>query len=172
MTTVSVGDFESWRMAARRLLRERSDLVLVTGANLATLLEFVFGDERGFGAIYEAARILDQFRTQLREPNRTYNPSVIGGGTNVSNDTASKSGTALGKTTVIPREVRVEGDIRYLGAAQFESTRQKMLAIVAAHLPRTQAVSPRRARGPNGVPGEERSLRMTYPYSCKCGNLD
>ena len=34
----------SCTMAARRLLRERSDLVLVTGANLASLLEFVFSD--------------------------------------------------------------------------------------------------------------------------------
>ncbi|MGB7903122.1 MAG: M20/M25/M40 family metallo-hydrolase [Steroidobacteraceae bacterium] len=99
----------------------------------------VFGDTRGYGAIFEAARILDQFRTGLREPNLTYNPSVIVGGTNVSYDTATKSGTALGKTNVIPREVRVEGDLRYLGAAQFESARAKMQSIVAASLPRTSA---------------------------------
>ena len=99
----------------------------------------VFGDTRGYGAIFEAARILDQFRTELREPNLTYNPAVIVGGTNVTYDTATKSGTALGKTNVIPREVRVEGDIRYLGAAQFESAREKMRAIVAANLPQTSA---------------------------------
>ena len=99
----------------------------------------IFGESRGYGAIFEAARILDQFRTELREPNLTYNPSVIVGGTNVSYDTATKSGTALGKTNVIPREVRVEGDLRYLGAAQFESARAKMQAIVAASLPQTSA---------------------------------
>jgi glutamate carboxypeptidase len=99
----------------------------------------VFGETRGYGAIFEAARILDQFRTELREANLTYNPSVIVGGTNVTYDTASKSGTAQGKTNVIPREVRVEGDIRYLGAAQFESARRKMQEIVAASLPRTSA---------------------------------
>jgi glutamate carboxypeptidase len=99
----------------------------------------VFGETRGYGAIFEAARILDQFRTELREANLTYNPSVIVGGTNVTYDTASKSGTAQGKTNVIPREVRVEGDVRYLGAAQFESTRRKMQEIVAASLPRTSA---------------------------------
>ena len=32
----------SCTMAARRLLRERPDVVLVTGTNLATLLDFVF----------------------------------------------------------------------------------------------------------------------------------
>ena len=99
----------------------------------------VFGETRGYGAIFEAARILDQFRTELREANLTYNPSVIVGGTNVTYDTASKSGTAQGKTNVIPREVRVEGDVRYLGAAQFESARRKMQEIVAASLPRTSA---------------------------------
>jgi glutamate carboxypeptidase len=99
----------------------------------------VFGETRGYGAIFEAARILDQFRTELREANLTYNPSVIVGGTNVTYDTASKSGTAQGKTNVIPREVRVEGDIRYLGAAQFESARRKMQEVVAASLHRTSA---------------------------------
>ena len=99
----------------------------------------VFGETRGYGAIFEAARILDRFRTELREPNLTYNPSVIVGGTEVTYDPASKGGTALGKTNVIPREVRVEGDIRYLGAAQFESASRKMQEIVAASLPRTSA---------------------------------
>jgi len=37
----------SCTMAARRLLRERQDLMLVTGANLASLLEFVFSDALG-----------------------------------------------------------------------------------------------------------------------------
>jgi glutamate carboxypeptidase len=99
----------------------------------------IFSDERGYGAIFEAARILERFRTELREPNLTYNPSVVVGGTTVSYDTASKSGTALGKTNVIPREVRVEGDLRYLGAAQFEAARTKMLSIVAQSLPQTAA---------------------------------
>jgi glutamate carboxypeptidase len=99
----------------------------------------IFGEHRGYGAIFEAARILDRFRTELREPNLTYNPSVIVGGTNVNYDTASKSGTALGKTNVIPREVRVEGDLRYLSQAQFESAAAAMSRIVAEHLPRSDA---------------------------------
>lgn len=99
----------------------------------------VFGDDRGYGAIFEAARIIDQFRTELRTANLTYNPSVIVGGTSVTYDDASKSGTALGKVNVIPREVRVTGDLRYLGAAQFEATRKQMLAIAAASLPQTSA---------------------------------
>jgi glutamate carboxypeptidase len=99
----------------------------------------IFREERGDGAIYETARILARMHAELREPYLTINPSVIVGGTDVTYDTAAKSGTALGKTNVIPREVRVEGDIRYLSAAQFESARERMAAIVAAHLPRTDA---------------------------------
>lgn len=131
----------------------------------------VFGAERGYGAIYEAARILDQFRTQLREPNLTYNASVIVGGTEVTYDTATKSGTALGKTNVIPRAVRAEGDIRYLGAAQFEATRQKMLAIVAAHLPRTQAEITVENEFPSMAPnpGSERILGMLDAVSRDLG---
>jgi glutamate carboxypeptidase len=120
----------------------------------------IFSENRGYGAIFETARILERFRTELREPNLTYNPSVVVGGTNVSYDTASKSGTALGKTNVIPREVRVEGDLRYLGAAQFDAARAKMQAIVAQSLPLTSAQlvvdSEYPSMAPN--PGSERVL--------------
>jgi glutamate carboxypeptidase len=122
----------------------------------------IFGEHRGYGAIFETARILDRFRTELREPNLTYNPSVIVGGTNVDYDTASKSGTALGKTNVIPREVRVEGDIRYLGAAQFEAARRRMQEIVAANLPQTSAELVVKNEYPSMAPnpGSERILAV------------
>ena len=61
------------------------------------------------------------------------------GGTNVAFDPATSSGSALGKTNVIPREAYVTGDIRFLTAEQFEATRARMEAIVADHLPRTSA---------------------------------
>lgn len=131
----------------------------------------IFGEERGYGAIYEAARILDQFRTQLREPNLTYNPSVIVGGTNVTYDPAAKSGTAQGKMNVIPRDVRVEGDIRYLGAEQFAATRQKMIDIVAANLPRTQAQITVENEFPSMAPnpGSERILGVLDAVSRDLG---
>lgn len=109
----------------------------VTGAQAHS--SGIFREERGDGAIFEAARILDRFREELREPYLTFNPSVIVGGTDVSYDTAAKSGTANGKTNVIPREVRIEGDIRYISAAQLQSASERMQAIVAQHLPHTSA---------------------------------
>jgi glutamate carboxypeptidase len=99
----------------------------------------IFRESRGDGAIFEAARILDRFRVELREPNLTYNPSVIVGGTDVTFDEAGHRGTAHGKTNVIPRDVRVMGDLRFLSGAQFEAACDKMTAIVAASLPVTSA---------------------------------
>jgi len=46
----------SCTMAARRLQRDRPDLAMVTGTNLATLLDFVFSDElEPFDAARQAA---------------------------------------------------------------------------------------------------------------------
>jgi glutamate carboxypeptidase len=60
----------------------------------------VFGDELGFGAIYEMARILDSFRRDLREPNLTYNVGVIGGGTPATIDADGFRIAASGKTNI------------------------------------------------------------------------
>ena len=119
----------------------------------------IFGD-RGYGAIFEAARILDRFRTELREANLTYNPSVIVGGTDVTYASADKRGTALGKTNVIPRDVQVEGDIRFLGARQLQEAERRMRAIVAAGLPGTNATLEITAEYPSMAPnpGSERVL--------------
>jgi len=53
----------SCTMAARRLLRERPDLVLVTGANLASLLEFVFSEQAN--AAETARYAVERGRTAL-----------------------------------------------------------------------------------------------------------
>lgn len=99
----------------------------------------IFRETQGYGAVFETARILDRFRQQLQEPYLTYNPSVILGGTTVTYDDASKSGTALGKTNVIAREARVAGDLRFLSSAQYDAACDRMRAIVAENLPGTSA---------------------------------
>ena len=99
----------------------------------------IFGAKRGSGAIFEAARILSAFHDELRQPNITYNPSVIVGGSDVGFDPESYSGTAHGKSNVVPGKVHVTGDLRYLERRPLEETRAKMRAIVAENLPQTSA---------------------------------
>lgn len=100
----------------------------------------VFGEGSGSGAIFEAARILNAFHEELRgEPNLTFNPGVIVGGTDVEYDPGRSAGTAFGKTNVIAQTAIVTGDIRTLTDEQLQRTRERMRAIVARHLPRTEA---------------------------------
>jgi glutamate carboxypeptidase len=99
----------------------------------------IFGDDRGAGAIFEASRILTTFYNELREPYLTFNPSVIAGGTDVKYDPPAFSGSATGKTNVVPRTVVVEGDMRFLSREQLERAREKMRAVVSASLPKTSA---------------------------------
>jgi glutamate carboxypeptidase len=99
----------------------------------------IFGDDRGAGAIFEASRILSTFYDELREPYLTFNPSVIVGGTDVKYDAGTFSGSATGKTNVVPRTVVVEGDLRFLSREQLDRARERMRAIVAAGLPNASA---------------------------------
>jgi glutamate carboxypeptidase len=98
----------------------------------------VFG-VNGFGAIYEAARILDAFRREVVEPGLTFNPGVILGGTEVAFDEANASGTVAGKTNVIANRVTIRSDLRYLDYAQRDRAQARMRAIVAQHLPGAEA---------------------------------
>jgi glutamate carboxypeptidase len=101
----------------------------------------IFTEHLGYGAIFEAARILDRFREELAgEPNLTFNPSVMVGGSTLAYDSAEDQGSAQGRTNVIPDEVVIEGDIRYLTPEQQRSASERMAAIAAAgNLPGTSA---------------------------------
>ena len=99
----------------------------------------IFGDNLGYGAIYEMARILDAFRRELPEPNLTYNVGVIGGGTPAAIDEQGLAVTASGKTNIVAETAIARGDIRSLTAEQEARVRARMQAIVGQHLPRTQA---------------------------------
>ncbi len=100
----------------------------------------IFREEYGFGAIFETARILQGFRTELAsQPNLTFNPGVILGGTEVSFDKGSARGEAFGKNNVIPETTIVHGDIRALSPEQLTNAKQTMQKIVANNLPETKA---------------------------------
>ncbi|WP_020654577.1 M20/M25/M40 family metallo-hydrolase [Massilia niastensis] len=123
----------------------------------------VFGNG-GYGAVYEAARILDGFRQQVAEPGLTFNPGLILGGTDVSFDAANSKGAAFGKTNVIANTVTVKGDLRYLDYAQRDRAHARMREIVAQSLPGASAsISFRDSYPPMAVtPG---NLRLLEQYS-------
>jgi glutamate carboxypeptidase len=99
----------------------------------------VFEHASGYGAIYEAARILNTFREQLIEPGFTFNPGVILGGTEISFDDPTTRGTVYGKGNIIAPTTLVKSDMRYLSAAQRDKAKERMRAIVAQSLPGTSA---------------------------------
>ena len=101
----------------------------------------IFSEEVGYGAVYEAARILDGFRTELAgEEYLTFNPGMIVGGTEADLDRATSSGNAYGKANVIAAKAIATGDIRTLTPKQLDSAQERMQAIVAKSLPGTSAV--------------------------------
>ena len=99
----------------------------------------VFSEGLGYGAIYELVRILDAFRRDLPEPNLTYNVGVVAGGTPAAIDAEGFSVTASGKTNIVASTAIARGDLRTLTREQDERVRAGMQAIVAEHLPRTEA---------------------------------
>lgn len=112
----------------------------------------VFNKNMGYGAIYEAARILDEFRETLsQEKYLTFNPGVIVGGTEVNYDPTQAKGTSVGKTNIIAQKVVVTGDLRFISEAQKEAERVKMREIVAQNLNATSA----EIRFSDGIPAME-----------------
>jgi glutamate carboxypeptidase len=100
----------------------------------------VFREDIGYGAIFEAARILDAFREQLAsEPHLTFNPGTIVGGTTVEHDAVQARGTAFGKTNVVAEHAIVNGDMRTLSAEQLAKAKQAMQAIVKQSLPHAES---------------------------------
>ena len=93
----------------------------------------IFRPDIGYGAIFEAARILNVFRETLAgEPHLTFNPALIVGGTKAELDVTQARGSAFGKDNVIPERAIVSGDLRALSVEQFAQARKRMEAIVAS----------------------------------------
>jgi glutamate carboxypeptidase len=100
----------------------------------------VFTPGAGYGAIYEAARILNQFRETLStEKYLTFNPGIIIGGSDIEYNDATSKGAAIAKTNIISPAVTVTGDLRFLTEDQKDRARVKMKEIVAQNLAQTSA---------------------------------
>lgn len=100
----------------------------------------IFTEGVGYGAIFEASRILNGFREQLSTiENLTFNPGRIAGGTRITDDGATSTSTAFGKSNVVAQTLRVTGGIRTLSPAQLDAAKAKMQQITAQNLAHTSA---------------------------------
>jgi glutamate carboxypeptidase len=125
----------------------------------------LFQPQVGYGAIYEGARILNAFREQVMEPALTFNVGAVIGGTDTKWSADTATGTAFGKSNVIAKEFRADGDMRYLSPEQGERARQRMRDIVTKNnLPGTSATIEFREGYPPMPPTEAR-VQLLELYS-------
>jgi len=87
-----------------------------------------------YGAIYDLARIIDQFRRELPEDKLTYNVGLVGGGQTATLDADKIRLDATGKTNIIAATAIARGDLRAISQDQIDRTEAKMRAIVAQPL--------------------------------------
>jgi glutamate carboxypeptidase len=99
----------------------------------------IFNATYGDGAVNELARIVHRFRTELPEPNLTFNVGLVAGGQELEVDKDGIRAAAKGKSNIIPGLAYAKGDFRTLSEEQSARVRARMQAIVAASAPQTRA---------------------------------
>ncbi|MBO9696601.1 MAG: M20/M25/M40 family metallo-hydrolase [Sphingopyxis sp.] len=129
--------------------RRSSDSWTVTATGRSAHSSGIFSAAAGDGAIYELTRIIHRFRTELPEPNLTFNVGLIAGGQQAELDAGGIRATVNGKTNIIAPVAVARGDLRALSPDQIERVKAKMAAIVAEHAPGTDA---KIAFDPGGYP--------------------
>lgn len=131
------------------IARRSSDSWTVTATGKSAHSSGIFSAAAGDGAIYELTRIIHRFRTELPEPNLTFNVGLIAGGQQAELDAGGIRATVNGKTNIIAPIAIARGDLRALSPDQIARVKAKMAAIVADHAPGTDA---KVAFDPGGYP--------------------
>ncbi|PNS09328.1 M20/M25/M40 family metallo-hydrolase [Solilutibacter silvestris] len=121
------------------IARRSSNVWTLTARGKSGHSSGIFSKEMGDGAIFELARIITAFRNELPEANLTFNVGLVGGGQDATFDAGKSHLTASGKDNIIAPIALARGDFRTLSAEQTRRVREKMQAIVARHLPQTDA---------------------------------
>ena len=129
----------------------------------------IFRNDIGYGAVFEAARIVNAFREKLAgEAHLTFNPSIVLGGTTVEFDAVQARGNAFGKDNVIAEHAVVSGDLRALSIEQFGNARKRMEDVVRESLPHTRAEITFEPGYPPLAPTEgNRTLLATYDQASR-----
>lgn len=99
----------------------------------------IFKDGVGFGAVFEAARVLDGFRRLAGERYLSFSPGLLLGGTTVELIEAEARGNAFGKNNVIAETAFASGDLRTISPEQLETVKTAMREVVAEGLPETSS---------------------------------
>lgn len=131
----------------------------------------IFG-EAGYGAIYEAARIINEFREKLsNEQYLTFNPGLFIGGSEINYNVAAQKGNASGKTNIISPKSVVLGDLRFLTEDQKLRARDTMRQIVSRNLPGTKSSISFRDEIPSMPPtaGNEALVKVLSEISLALG---
>ena len=87
-----------------------------------------------YGAVFELARIIDQFRRELPEPSLSFNVGLVGGGQSAQLDAGKIRLESTGKTNIIAARAIARGDLRAISQDQIDRVEAKMRAIVAQSL--------------------------------------
>ena len=88
----------------------------------------------GYGAIYEATRILNTFRETLsKEKYLSFNPGIFIGGSEMNVDIENQKGSVSGKTNIISPKTVVIGDLRFLTEEQKVNARKTMREIATTN---------------------------------------
>ncbi|WP_447764836.1 M20/M25/M40 family metallo-hydrolase [Sphingopyxis panaciterrae] len=119
--------------------RRSSDSWKVVATGKSAHSSGIFSAAAGDGAIYELTRTIQRFRTELPEPNLTFNVGLIAGGQQAELDAGGIRATVNGKTNIIAPIAIARGDLRALSPDQIVRVKAKMTAIVAEHAPGTGA---------------------------------
>lgn len=100
----------------------------------------IFTDSVGAGAVYELARILNAFYTEIRgEEFLTFNPGLAAGSTQIEFHEEPLRASASGKDNIVAPQAVASGDLRAITLEQRERAKERMRKIVAAHLPQTES---------------------------------
>ena len=121
------------------IARRSSNIWTLTVSGKSGHSSGIFSQSMGDGAIFELARIISAFRTELPEANLTFNVGLVGGGQEAAFDASKSRVSASGKDNIIAPIAVARGDFRTLSVDQTKRVKEKMQAIVARHLPKTDA---------------------------------
>ena len=122
------------------IARRSSSSWMLTTTGIQGHSSQIFKDELGYGAIFEAARIVNAFREELvGEEYLSFNPGTIVGGTDIAYDPVTARGTTFGKTNVVSQAATVHGGIRTISTEQLDKAITMMKDIASQNLPGTTA---------------------------------